>query len=369
MSADVPPRGDGPPNPEGVPMPSVAVSAPVSSEAFHTGRPAPTSSGGSFRLCRLAETDVFVHWSWFVAAFFLIQGRAVPYSSYVWDVIEYVAGFGIILLHEFGHVMACRQVGGAADRVVLWPLGGLAFVAPPPRPGATFWTTVGGPLVNVLLVPLLYLLNVCTNLPPGHELLADLHRLTRELALFNGFVLVFNLLPIFPLDGGRLLYAALWRVVGRVAGLTLASLIGMLAGAGLGALAVAAQDGWLIVLAGFLVLGAIGGLSYARLLARLRHAQRHSDRVCPNCGAFPPIGAFWRCKRCLGWFDLFAVMQDCPKGGVHTSDLACLECGRDLAAGGWLPIIAVPETWPVMTVREISDEKAGDEFTSNRRGS
>jgi hypothetical protein len=59
-------------------------------------------------LCRLAGTDVFVHWTWFVAAFFLIQDRPVPYSSLAWDAAEYVAGFGLVLLHEFGHVLACR---------------------------------------------------------------------------------------------------------------------------------------------------------------------------------------------------------------------------------------------------------------------
>ena len=49
----------------------------------------------------------------------------------------YLALFSIVLLHEFGHALACRQVGGKADQIVLWPLGGVAYVAPPPRPGAT----------------------------------------------------------------------------------------------------------------------------------------------------------------------------------------------------------------------------------------
>src|SRR5213078_4291206 len=61
--------------------------------------------------------------------------------------------FAIVLLHEFGHALACRQVGGRADRILLWPLGGVAFVDPPPRAGAMLWSIVAGPLVNVLLAP------------------------------------------------------------------------------------------------------------------------------------------------------------------------------------------------------------------------
>ena len=59
-----------------------------------------------------------------------------------------------MLLHEFGHALACRQTGGHADTIVLGPLGGIAFVQPPPRPGAYLWSLAAGPLVNVILFPL-----------------------------------------------------------------------------------------------------------------------------------------------------------------------------------------------------------------------
>src|SRR5262245_43206050 len=101
----------------------------------------PPEARMAFRLCRLFGTDVFIHWSWFLAAFFLIRDRPVHYTSRVWDVVEYLGGFGLVLLHKLGHVWACRRLGGAADRIVLWPLGGLAFVALPPRPGPTLLTT------------------------------------------------------------------------------------------------------------------------------------------------------------------------------------------------------------------------------------
>ncbi|HEV3021219.1 MAG TPA: hypothetical protein VGX76_02085, partial [Pirellulales bacterium] len=113
----------------------------------------PATQSGSVRLFRFAGIDVFVHWSWLVAAIVLIQLRQRDYASFIWNVIEYLTLFAIVLLHEFGHSLACRQVGGTANRILLWPLGGIAFVAPPSRPGTVLWSIAAGPLVNVLLVP------------------------------------------------------------------------------------------------------------------------------------------------------------------------------------------------------------------------
>src|SRR5947209_2398108 len=123
---------------------------------------APTRQG-SFRLFRFAGVDLFLHWSWFIVAVYEINDRRNHYSSLTWNVLEYVALFVIVLLHEFGHALACRQVGGQANQIVLWPLGGIAFVAPPQRPGAMLWSIAAGPLVNVAIAPLLgLLLFLCT---------------------------------------------------------------------------------------------------------------------------------------------------------------------------------------------------------------
>src|SRR5215467_3925615 len=104
---------------------------------------------GSIRIFRLFGIDVYLHWSWFLIVLFAVQTRAHAYGqSYGWNVLETLSLFGIVLMHEFGHALACRQVGGKADQIVLWPLGGVAYVAPPPRPGATLWSIAAGPLVN-----------------------------------------------------------------------------------------------------------------------------------------------------------------------------------------------------------------------------
>jgi Zn-dependent protease len=89
---------------------------------------------GSFQLFRLFGITVFLHWSWFVFALIRLQYHELEYGSYGWYGLEYLTLFLIVLMHEFGHALACRSVGGQANQIVLWPLGGVAYVAPPPRP-------------------------------------------------------------------------------------------------------------------------------------------------------------------------------------------------------------------------------------------
>ena len=115
----------------------------------------PSLQQGSIHLFRIAGVDLYLHWSWFLVALIEIQNWRGRYSSVFWSALEYLALFLIVLLHEFGHAMACRQVGGTANRIMLWPLGGVAYVNPPQRPGATLWSIAAGPLVNLALLPVL----------------------------------------------------------------------------------------------------------------------------------------------------------------------------------------------------------------------
>src|SRR3954453_11511927 len=110
---------------------------------------------GAFPIFRFAGIQVYLHFSWFIVAALEVGRFAQRYRNPLWGVVEYLSLFLIVLMHEFGHALACRQTGGEADRIVLWPLGGVAFVNPAPRPGAYLWSIAAGPLVNVILFPLL----------------------------------------------------------------------------------------------------------------------------------------------------------------------------------------------------------------------
>jgi Zn-dependent protease len=292
---------------------------------------------GSFQLFRVAGISVFLHWTWLIVAYFEIKNRAHSYSMPVWNVVEYLALFGIVLLHEFGHALACRQVGGRADRIILWPLGGIAYVLPPPRPGALLWSIAAGPLVNLVLAPLTIALCILSGLAGGPEQFPDFNHFLIAIAIINTCLLVFNLLPIYPLDGGQILQAVLWFIVGRVPSLMAASAIGLVGGLGLILLAVWLGDWWLVVIAVFIALQAGNGFNQARLLREQLAAPRHAAVSCPSCGAAPPQGDHWVCDRCGTRFDTIVQQAVCPQCGIQFDKAACPECKQQHPLADWYP--------------------------------
>jgi Zn-dependent protease len=295
---------------------------------------------GSFRLFRGLGIDVYLHWSWLVVALIEVQVRAPYYRSVTWNVLEYVALFAIVLLHEFGHALACRSVGGVANFIVLWPLGGVAYVSPPPRPGAVLWSIAAGPLVNlVLILPTAILYVLAVRLGWRH-VRPDVFHFVLTLAVMNVGLLLFNLLPIYPLDGGQVLQALLWFVIGRVRSLMVVSVIGMVVGGGvlLAALGLGGMhwtDVWLGVIAVYVVFRAAVGFREARLLSQVLSGPRHKEAACPSCAAAPVQGEYWGCGRCGTSFDPFAHRGVCPKCGYRFDTIRCLDCYRTSPVAAW----------------------------------
>ena len=291
---------------------------------------------GSFRLFRFAGIDVYLHWSWFLVAFYGISTRAENYSSLVWPVLEYLALFLIVLLHEFGHALACRQVGGQANQIVLWPLGGVAYVSPPPRPGATLWSIAAGPLVNVVLAPIFTFVAVLAYSTGWGGAMPNTYTFLKTVCIVNYALLIFNLLPIYPLDGGQILQSLLWFVLGRARSLLVTTVIGFVGVAGLIALAVFARDKWLGILCVFILLNCWKGLMQARLLARIAKLPRRAGFACPDCKQPPIIGPLWRCDKCLKPFDTFATQATCPHCGAQFAVTRCPECGGAHPLSEWI---------------------------------
>jgi len=173
--------------------------------------------------------------------------------------------FWAVLLHELGHCFACRSVGGSANEVLLWPLGGLAWCNPPGRWLAHLITAAGGPLVNLALIallgPLLGLLTgrwwgVAFPNPLSLEGLLVVNDSWWHMALYlflwtNTVLLAFNLLPIYPLDGGRILQAALWPRFGYAPAARFAVRAGFVGGIALGIFALVREQLLLLLVAIF----------------------------------------------------------------------------------------------------------------------
>ncbi len=310
---------------------------------------------GCLRLFRLFGIPVFLHWSWAVVAVLELRFRGNSFNSQVWNVAEYLTLFLIVLLHEFGHALACRSVGGQADRIMLWPLGGVAFVNPPPRAGALLWSIVAGPLVNVVLVPVtvgIWLILQAAAYPET----SDPMRYALALVFMNAGLLIFNLLPMYPLDGGQILRALLWFIVGPHRSLSAAAWIGLAGSIGFLALAFILQDWWLVVLAVFAASQSWRGLTMAKAMRAAVNAPRHTDLRCPACLTPPPAVPAWTCT-CGARFDTFATQARCPRCQRIFEQTQCLACGRQAPLAAWRlaassdaitipPVPASPPTMP-----------------------
>lgn len=291
---------------------------------------------GSIRLFRLAGIDVFLHWSWFLVALYEIESRRGEYGSVAWNAAEYLALFGIVTMHEFGHSLACRSVGGRAERIVLWPLGGVAYVDPPQRPGATLWSIVAGPLVNVALLPVLIGLVYFGRSAGWADTAPDLLNLVRAVAVTNAVVLVFNVLPVYPLDGGQILRSLLWFVLGKARSLTAATVVGLVGVAALGVVALWPPPSmWLGLMVAFLGLSCWKGFQHARALSAVAKLPRRGGFACPSCRTAPPIGAYWGCGACGATFDTFETHATCPGCGARYATTRCADCLRQSPIDEW----------------------------------
>lgn len=132
--------------------------------------------------------------------------------------------FLLVLVHEIGHVVACRQVGGHADEILIWPLGGLAWCDPPRRWSAELWTAVGGLLVNaavavvtgvILGLTVGWRLSIIFPNPFNPHALVQMPGRALDMVFIvhwvNWVLLLVNALPLLPLDGGQALRALLAR--------------------------------------------------------------------------------------------------------------------------------------------------------------
>lgn len=180
---------------------------------------------GSFQVGRLFGINIRVHMLFLIWIVFRLFSSGDFSSSLLY--LSMV--FGVVLMHEFGHCFGARAVGGYAENILMWPLGGLAYAHAAMRPWPQFVTVAAGPLVNVVFCVLSGLLLFAGS---GGNYVPALNPFDPQPALLGGFdppawfltvamfydvnffLLRFNLLPVFPLDGGQLLRTLLWPFLG-----------------------------------------------------------------------------------------------------------------------------------------------------------
>jgi Zn-dependent protease len=193
--------------------------------------------GGSFKIGRFSGIDVRVHWTFFLLlAFFGFIGYQTSGSlvGALTAAVTIVALFFCVLLHEFGHSLVAQRLGLEIHSITLLPLGGVSNLESlPEKPADEVKITVAGPLVNVVLAPIFFgvgLLFGAVPRVPGDLFMSigSVGQFFFYLGYLNVVLAVFNLLPAFPLDGGRILRALLSTRLGAVRATDISSAVGQL---------------------------------------------------------------------------------------------------------------------------------------------
>lgn len=215
--------------------------------------------GWSFRIGRIAGTEVKVHVTFLLlVAFYALQGyREGGIAVAVATTLFLLALFACVLLHEFGHILMARHFGVRTPDVLLLPIGGVARLERmPDEPRQELLIALAGPAVTLAIALGLYaaLTASGTTLTLAAALRTDAPFASQLMAV-NVMLLLFNLIPAFPMDGGRVLRALLAQRLGLLRATRIAAGIGQTLAVGLGLLGLFGNP-ILLLIALFVFMGA-----------------------------------------------------------------------------------------------------------------
>ena len=170
---------------------------------------------GAYRIARLAGIDVKVHWTFLILLgwfFFSFYKETNSVETGLYGIGFVLAVFACVLAHEYGHSLTARRYGIRTRDITILPIGGLASLEKmPEKPGQELVVALMGPLVNVVIAAVIGVYLAATG---QFDDLGGLNRLdpryfAENLFAVNVVLVLFNLIPAFPMDGGRVLRALL----------------------------------------------------------------------------------------------------------------------------------------------------------------
>ena len=218
----------------------------------------------SFPIARVFDIQIRIH-----ATFFFLLG-AVVYFVYVpgetpnfWPVVLVLAVFVCVLLHELAHSLVARAFGGTVDAITLLPIGGVASMRNmPTRPIEEILISLSGPAVNAALAGIVYLatgpLQWSRSLQGSRMTLDGPVDIVIALGPINLLIALFNLLPAFPMDGGRVLRGLAAIRLPMVRATQIAATLGEIAAVAMILLGFYVDIVWLAIIGIFLLIGAAG---------------------------------------------------------------------------------------------------------------
>jgi Zn-dependent protease len=284
------------------------------------------------RIARIGGLRISIHWSWFPFLVVWVAWGVNGYSSRGWAALEFVGVFLIVLMHELGHVAASFRLGQKAPEIILWPLGGLALLETSNRWATELLIAGAGPAVNVLLVPVTCLSWYWF----GYRRGGDVSLLLWRLAWVNVWILVSNLLPIWPLDGGRIALAAMTARLRPARSRFVICAVGMTCAAAAMVWLVHVQDFVGVAFATALMLLNVAYFQWSlAMMAFERRRDVHDSAVCPNCRSPAFDGAHWACRNCGRRYNPFANRGHCWNCKQDGGAITCFYCGKTSPVAAW----------------------------------
>jgi Zn-dependent protease len=208
---------------------------------------------------RVVGTEIKVHLTFFIlVAFWGVAGyqQGGPTGAVAACLLLF-ALFACVVLHEFGHILMARRFGVRTPDVILLPIGGVARLERiPDEPKQELLIALAGPAVTLAIVLILYALLALGGVAPRFGELDPDGPFLETLMRVNFYLLVFNLFPAFPMDGGRVLRALLASRIGLVAGTRIAARFGQASAVVAGLYALSAGQPLLALVSLFVFLGA-----------------------------------------------------------------------------------------------------------------
>lgn len=212
----------------------------------------------SFNLARVAGIPIRLHITFFVllAWLFLVFSRQPGPDR--WYGLLYVIGiFACVLLHELGHSIIAQRYGISVSEIVLYPIGGVARMEKMPKPREELWIALAGPAVNVVIAVAIYLwLQVNGAWVPWEQVALEEKNWWQQLMATNIFLAAFNMIPAFPMDGGRVLRSILAMRMNEVHATEVSAAIGQMLAFVMGFFALFSGHLLLLFIAFFVFIGA-----------------------------------------------------------------------------------------------------------------
>lgn len=217
----------------------------------------PQEDGGAFRIATVAGIPIRLHWTFLallVALGFMSMRGA---GSEGVGVLFVIALFSCVVLHELGHALTALRYNVRTRDIVLYPIGGVASLESLPKPRQELWIALAGPAVNVVIAGLLYLFLQATGQPVTFQMEGPRPNFVANLLWANVILAAFNMLPAFPMDGGRVLRSLLSYVTSEDQATMIAARIGQFISVLLVLFGLFAGGGLILVFIGvFVFLGA-----------------------------------------------------------------------------------------------------------------